>query len=113
LTRPADVGCAAVLSYSDPATVITPVIKMSRRKDRSSEMLSCHPGRAGQEIAHRPGTASCNRSAQNVRFGTRPTSAGAPVDTSTLLRGLLSFAAYMLIIGAFAWARFTSADVTS
>jgi ABC-2 type transport system permease protein len=30
-----------------------------------------------------------------------------------LLRGLLSFAAYTLIFGAFAWARFTSADVTS
>ena len=37
----------------------------------------------------------------------------APVDTSTLIRGLLSFAAYTLIFGAFAWARFTSADVTS
>jgi hypothetical protein len=36
-----------------------------------------------------------------------------PVDTSTLLRGLLSFAAYTLIFGAFAWACFTSADVTS
>ena len=36
----------------------------------------------------------------------------APVDTSTLLRGLLSFAAYTLIFGDFAWARFTSADVT-
>jgi hypothetical protein len=37
----------------------------------------------------------------------------APVDTSTLLRGLLSFAACTLIFGAFAWALFTSADVTS
>jgi hypothetical protein len=37
----------------------------------------------------------------------------APVDTSTLLRGRLSFAAYTLIFGDFAWARFTSADVTS
>ena len=37
----------------------------------------------------------------------------APVDTSTMLRGLLSFAAYTLIFGSFAWARFTSADVTS
>jgi ABC-2 type transport system permease protein len=36
-----------------------------------------------------------------------------PVDTSTLLRGLLSFAAYALISGSFAWARFTSSDVTS
>jgi len=36
-----------------------------------------------------------------------------PVDTSTLLRGLLSFAVYTLIFGSFAWARFTSADVTS
>ena len=37
----------------------------------------------------------------------------APVDTSTLLRGLLSFAVYALLFGSFAWARFTSADVTS
>jgi ABC-2 type transport system permease protein len=37
----------------------------------------------------------------------------APVDISTLLRELLSFAAYTLIFGDFAWARFTSADVTS
>jgi ABC-2 type transport system permease protein len=36
-----------------------------------------------------------------------------PVDTSTLLRGLLSFAVYALLFGSFAWARFTSADVTS
>jgi ABC-2 type transport system permease protein len=36
-----------------------------------------------------------------------------PVDTSTLLRGLLSFAVYALIFGSFAWARFTSSDVTS
>jgi ABC-2 type transport system permease protein len=36
-----------------------------------------------------------------------------PVDTSTLLRGLLSFAVYALIFCSFAWARFTSADVTS
>jgi ABC-2 type transport system permease protein len=36
-----------------------------------------------------------------------------PVDTATLLRGLLSFAAYALIFGSFAWARFTSSDVTS
>jgi ABC-2 type transport system permease protein len=37
----------------------------------------------------------------------------APVDTSALLRGLLSFAVYALIFGSFAWARFTSSDVTS
>jgi ABC-2 type transport system permease protein len=37
----------------------------------------------------------------------------APVDTSTLLRGLLSFAVYAVLFGSFAWARFTSADVTS
>jgi ABC-2 type transport system permease protein len=37
----------------------------------------------------------------------------APVDTSTLLKGLLSFAVYAVLFGSFAWARFTSADVTS
>jgi len=37
----------------------------------------------------------------------------APVDTSTLLRGLLSFAVYAVLFGSLAWARFTSADVTS
>jgi len=37
----------------------------------------------------------------------------APVDTSTLLKGLLSFAVYLVLASAFAWARFTSADVTS
>jgi ABC-2 type transport system permease protein len=37
----------------------------------------------------------------------------APIDTATLLRGLLSFAVYALLFGSFAWARFTSADVTS
>ncbi len=36
-----------------------------------------------------------------------------PVDTSTLLHGLLSFALYAVLFGSFAWARFTSADVTS
>jgi ABC-2 type transport system permease protein len=36
-----------------------------------------------------------------------------PVDTSTLLKGLLSFAVYVILSGSFAWARFTSADVTS
>jgi len=37
----------------------------------------------------------------------------APADTSVLLRGLASFVVYMVLSGAFAWARFTSADVTS
>jgi ABC-2 type transport system permease protein len=37
----------------------------------------------------------------------------APVDTSTLLKGLLSFGVYLVLFGSFAWARFTSADVTS
>ena len=37
----------------------------------------------------------------------------APVDTSTLLKGLLSFGVYIVLFGSFAWARFTSADVTS
>jgi ABC-2 type transport system permease protein len=36
-----------------------------------------------------------------------------PVDTATLLRGLLSFAAYLVIFGSLTWARFTTADVTS
>ncbi|MGD0602305.1 MAG: ABC transporter permease [Streptosporangiaceae bacterium] len=36
-----------------------------------------------------------------------------PVDTSTLLRGLLSFAVYTVLFCSFAWARFTTADVTS
>jgi ABC-2 type transport system permease protein len=36
-----------------------------------------------------------------------------PVDTSTLLKGLLSFGVYLVVFGSFAWARFTSADVTS
>ncbi len=36
-----------------------------------------------------------------------------PVDTSTLLRGLLSFAVYAVLFCSIAWARFTSADVTS
>ena len=36
-----------------------------------------------------------------------------PVNTGTLLRGLLSFAVYLLLFGSFTWARFTSADVTS
>ncbi len=36
-----------------------------------------------------------------------------PIDTTTLLRGLLSFGAYLVISGSFTWARFTTADVTS
>jgi ABC-2 type transport system permease protein len=36
-----------------------------------------------------------------------------PVDTSTLAKGLLSFAVYFVLACSFAWARFTSADVTS
>jgi ABC-2 type transport system permease protein len=36
-----------------------------------------------------------------------------PVDTGTLLRGLLSFGAYLVIFGSLTWARFTTADVTS
>ena len=36
-----------------------------------------------------------------------------PIDTGTLLRGLLSFAVYLVIFGTFTWARFTTADVTS
>ena len=37
----------------------------------------------------------------------------APVDTYTLLHGLLSFGVYLVLFGSLAWARFTSADVTS
>jgi ABC-2 type transport system permease protein len=37
----------------------------------------------------------------------------SPVDTTTLLHGLLSFAVYLVIFGSIAWARFTSADITS
>jgi ABC-2 type transport system permease protein len=36
-----------------------------------------------------------------------------PIDTGTLLKGLLSFAVYLVLFGSFAWARFTTADVTS
>jgi ABC-2 type transport system permease protein len=36
----------------------------------------------------------------------------APIDTGTLLRGLLSFGIYLVIFGSFAWARFSTADVT-
>jgi ABC-2 type transport system permease protein len=35
-----------------------------------------------------------------------------PIDTGTLLRGLLSFGLYLLLFGALAWARLTTADVT-
>jgi ABC-2 type transport system permease protein len=37
----------------------------------------------------------------------------APVDWGELTHGLLSFGLYVIIFGAIAWARFTSADVTS
>jgi ABC-2 type transport system permease protein len=37
----------------------------------------------------------------------------SPVDTSTLLHALLSFGVYVVIFFSIAWARFTSADVTS
>jgi ABC-2 type transport system permease protein len=37
----------------------------------------------------------------------------APIDTTTLLHGLLSFGVYVVIFGSIAWARFTSSDVTS
>ncbi len=36
-----------------------------------------------------------------------------PVDTGTLTRGLLSFVVYGVLFGLFAWARFTTADITS
>jgi ABC-2 type transport system permease protein len=37
----------------------------------------------------------------------------APIDTSGIQHGLVSFALYIVIFGAIAWARLTSADVTS
>jgi ABC-2 type transport system permease protein len=37
----------------------------------------------------------------------------APVDTSVLLKGLLSVGVYTVLSGSFAWARLTTADVTS
>ncbi len=37
----------------------------------------------------------------------------SPIATGDLLHGLASFAVYIVIFGAIAWARFTSADVTS
>ena len=36
-----------------------------------------------------------------------------PIDTTELLHGLLSFGIYIVLFGSIAWARFTSADVTS
>jgi ABC-type transport system involved in multi-copper enzyme maturation permease subunit len=36
-----------------------------------------------------------------------------PIDTTTLLHGLLSFGVYIVIFGSIAWARFTTADITS
>jgi ABC-2 type transport system permease protein len=36
-----------------------------------------------------------------------------PVDTGTLTRGLLSFVVYATLFASFAWARLTTADVTS
>ena len=36
-----------------------------------------------------------------------------PIDTTTLWHGLLSFAVYAAVFLSIAWARFTSADVTS
>jgi len=36
-----------------------------------------------------------------------------PIDSGDLLHGLLSFAVYIVIFCSIAWARFTSADVTS
>ena len=37
----------------------------------------------------------------------------SPIATGDLVHGLLSFATYIVIFGSIAWARFTSADVTS
>jgi ABC-2 type transport system permease protein len=36
-----------------------------------------------------------------------------PIDTTELSHGLFSFAVYIVIFGSIAWARFTSADITS
>jgi ABC-2 type transport system permease protein len=36
-----------------------------------------------------------------------------PIDTTTLVHGLGSFAVYTVIFGSIAWARFTSSDITS
>jgi ABC-2 type transport system permease protein len=37
----------------------------------------------------------------------------SPIDATELLHGLLSFGVYIVIFGSIAWARFTSADITS
>jgi ABC-type transport system involved in multi-copper enzyme maturation permease subunit len=37
----------------------------------------------------------------------------SPIDTTTIAHGLLSFAVYIVLLCSIAWARFTSADVTS
>jgi ABC-2 type transport system permease protein len=37
----------------------------------------------------------------------------SPVDTTTMWHGLLSFAVYAVLFCSFAWARFTTSDVTS
>jgi ABC-2 type transport system permease protein len=37
----------------------------------------------------------------------------SPVDGAGLLHGLLSFGAYVVVFCSIAWARFTSADITS
>jgi ABC-2 type transport system permease protein len=37
----------------------------------------------------------------------------SPIDTGTMLRGLLSFAVYTILFCSIAWARFTTADITS
>jgi ABC-2 type transport system permease protein len=36
-----------------------------------------------------------------------------PIDTTELTHGLLSFGVYIVIFGSIAWARFTTADITS
>jgi ABC-2 type transport system permease protein len=36
-----------------------------------------------------------------------------PIDTTELLHGLLSFGVYIVLFGSIAWARFTTADITS
>jgi ABC-2 type transport system permease protein len=37
----------------------------------------------------------------------------SPIDTGTMLRGLLSFAVYIALFTSVAWARFTTADISS
>jgi ABC-2 type transport system permease protein len=36
-----------------------------------------------------------------------------PIDTTALWHGLASFAVYVILFATFAWARFTTSDVTS